>query len=326
MSSQRPRLQTIAQLIPPLTYDLHKGDCGRIAAIGGCEEYTGAPYFVASAALRLGADLAYVVCEKDAANVIKGYSPDLIVNPYLRSDANKADHLLDNIDKRVFPLLRNMHAVSAGSGLGNDLNMRESVRRAIKHVRELDIPIVLDANSLAIVCETPEIIHGYAKAILTPNQPEFKRLCKALGLDAGEDVAADKLAQTVASKLGGVTLVRKGKFDIITNGDRLFVCDETGGLRRCGGQGDILSGATATFLAWGERYKAGAWKHSGDIKDEDIPMLAAFAACMITRHASFLAYDECGRATQSTSVLEQVDIAFDNKFEEILKAVKPPKL
>ncbi|KAJ1954710.1 hypothetical protein EC988_002284 [Linderina pennispora] len=325
MSTHRPRLQTIAQLIPPLTYNLHKGDCGRIAAVGGCEEYTGAPYFAASTTLRLGADLAYVVCEKDAASVIKAYSPDLIVNPYLRSVSN-TDRSLEDVDEKLKPLLAKLHAVSVGSGLGNDPNMRESVKRAIKHARSLSIPVVLDADSLAIVADSPEIIHGYKNAILTPNAPEFNRLAKALGVDPKDGDAPEIAAQLVANALGGVTVVRKGKSDIISNGDRLFICDEVGGLRRCGGQGDILSGAIATFLAWGERYKANAWKHTGEINGDEIPMLAAFAACTITRHASFLAYEECGRATQSTSVLEQVDLAFDNKFEEILKSVKAPKL
>ncbi|KAJ2804919.1 hypothetical protein H4R20_002309 [Coemansia guatemalensis] len=330
MSDLRPRVQTLAQLIPPLTYDLHKGDCGRVAAIGGCEEYTGAPYFVASSALRLGSDVAYVICEKDAATVIKSYSPDLIVNPYLRSVDNQGDRSLDEIEKKIAPLLDKLHAVSAGSGLGNDTNMRESVRRAIKAARERDLPIVLDADALALVTESPDIISGYANAVLTPNPPEFARLSKALGVSTtGKELPVDEAAQVVAQKLGGVTVVRKGKKDIITNGQRVFVCDETGGLRRCGGQGDLLSGATLTFLAWGEKYKQGMWKpqsSSEPIEHALIPMHAAYAACMLARHASFLAYEECGRATTSSSVLEQIDIAFDNKFEEILNAVKPSKL
>ncbi|KAJ2820172.1 hypothetical protein FBU31_005302 [Coemansia sp. 'formosensis'] len=184
--------------------------------------------------------------------------------------------------------------------------------------------MVLDADSLTVLADNPELIHGYRGAVLTPNAPEFNRLCKALGLDIA-DAPADEATRMLALKLGGVTVVRKGKADVITNGDHVFVCDEIGGLRRCGGQGDVLSGAVVTFLAWGERYKSGAWKHKDEIKDEEVPMLAAYAACMLTRHASFLAYDECGRSTQTSNILEQVDMAFDNKFDQLLQAVKPPK-
>ncbi|KAJ1899886.1 hypothetical protein LPJ66_001829 [Kickxella alabastrina] len=325
MSTHQPRLQTLAQLIPPLTYDLHKGDCGRVAAIGGCEEYTGAPYFVASTALRLGADIAHVICEKDAASVIKGYSPDIIVYPYLRSTVNRQDMELGEIARRVGWVLDKMHAVSIGSGLGNDDNIRESVGRIIVAARERGIPMVLDADSLALVGRDPDLVRGYQNAVLTPNAPEFARLCDSLGISK-EDAESEHAAQLVAEKLGGVTIVKKGKSDVITNGKTTFVCEELSGLRRCGGQGDILSGAIATFLAWGHKYKQGKWKHTGgEVDFANIPMLAAYSACLVARHASFLAFDECGRATQSTSILDQVDIAFDNKFDEVLKAVRPPK-
>jgi ATP-dependent NAD(P)H-hydrate dehydratase len=40
----------------------------------------------------------------------------------------------------------------------------------------------------------------------------------------------------------------------------VLVCDAEGGLKRMGGQGDILSGVIATFLAWGKGYEDGVWK------------------------------------------------------------------
>ena len=48
----------------------------------------------------------------------------------------------------------------------------------------------------------------------------------------------------------GVTIVQKGHVDIITDGQVLLECSEKGSLRRCGGQGDVLSGAMAG--AWTE--------------------------------------------------------------------------
>ncbi|KAJ2550997.1 hypothetical protein EV175_003855 [Coemansia sp. RSA 1933] len=332
MSAHQPRLQTLAKLIPPLTYNMRKGDCGRVAIVGGSEEYTGAPYFVASSALRLGTDIAYLVCARDAATAIKSYTPDIIVLPYLDEEDSS----------RVPRLLQKIHAMSVGSGLGKNEVLQENARRAIVEARRLDIPVVLDADSLDIVCGAPDIIAGYHKAVLTPNAPEFGRLCMAVGVDPDDRDAT----MLVARKLGGVTVVHKGASDVISNGDRLFVCDETGGLRRCGGQGDVLCGATVTFLAWGEKYKAAAASNTlptsstveaagkkqnqplpaDDIDPKHIPMLASYAACLLTRHASYLAYDEYGRATQASNILEQIDISFDNKFEELLKAVRPANL
>lgn len=49
--------------------------------MGGSFEYTGAPYYSAMAALKMGADLAHIFCSRDAAGPIKTYSPELIVHP-----------------------------------------------------------------------------------------------------------------------------------------------------------------------------------------------------------------------------------------------------
>ena len=66
-----------------LAGDKYKGQAGKIAVVGGCREYAGAPYFAAMSALRVGADISHVFCTEGAATVVKGYSPELIVHPYL---------------------------------------------------------------------------------------------------------------------------------------------------------------------------------------------------------------------------------------------------
>ncbi|KAK1563122.1 hypothetical protein Q3G72_022683 [Acer saccharum] len=70
-------------ITPILDPNRHKGQAGKIAVIGGCCVYTGAPYFAAISALIIAADLSHLFCTKDAAPVIKGYSPELIVHPNL---------------------------------------------------------------------------------------------------------------------------------------------------------------------------------------------------------------------------------------------------
>ena len=43
----------IKKIIPPLTRDLHKGQLGKVCIIGGCKEYTGAPFYAGIAAQRV---------------------------------------------------------------------------------------------------------------------------------------------------------------------------------------------------------------------------------------------------------------------------------
>ncbi|XP_053561445.1 ATP-dependent (S)-NAD(P)H-hydrate dehydratase [Bombina bombina] len=45
--------QLVRNVIPPLTSKKHKGQDGKIGIVGGCQEYTGAPYFAAISALKV---------------------------------------------------------------------------------------------------------------------------------------------------------------------------------------------------------------------------------------------------------------------------------
>jgi len=56
--------------------------------------YTGAPYFAAISALKCGADLVHLFCEREAGQVIKSYSPELIVHPILDTE-----YALEEIDQ-----------------------------------------------------------------------------------------------------------------------------------------------------------------------------------------------------------------------------------
>lgn len=48
-----------------------------------------------------------------------------------------------------------------------------------------------------------------------------------------------------------VNILQKGHSDKISDGNIQLECSESGGLRRYGGQGDVVAGLLGTFLAWG---------------------------------------------------------------------------
>lgn len=49
-------------------------------------------------------------------------------------------------------------------------------------------------------------------------------------------------AQDLATALGGPLLLSKGQVDVITDGQQSLVVTADGSPRRCGGQGDVLTG------------------------------------------------------------------------------------
>ncbi|CAG2183632.1 unnamed protein product, partial [Oppiella nova] len=196
----------------------------------------------AISALKTGADLSYVFCSRDSAPIIKSYSPELIVYPVLDSD---------NAVEEIAAVLPKLHAVVIGPGLGRNDRTLANVGAVIDRIKEQDIPMVLDADALYFVSKCPEIVRGYSKAILTPNVAEFDRLYASVYRsepNKSEDPNAALLQ--LCRTLGNITIVRKGHEDTISDGHSIVTCNERGSPRRCGGQGDLLSGSMGVFSYW----------------------------------------------------------------------------
>jgi ATP-dependent NAD(P)H-hydrate dehydratase len=80
MGHLSPQLLTVDGQPTDFALTQYKGNCGKVAVVGGSAEYTGAPYYAAVAALRTGSDLAHVFCPLEALIPIKCYSPEIIVH------------------------------------------------------------------------------------------------------------------------------------------------------------------------------------------------------------------------------------------------------
>ena len=118
---------------------------------------------------------------------------------------------------------------------------------------------------------------------------EFKRLCQStvrcpnslngLAAHTGQNIDAKSdpksLCPQLARKLQNVTIVQKGETDIISNGmpipsellaqqasEQVEILESSvqGGLKRVGGQGDILSGSMGVLLAWGSEWVKGTYE------------------------------------------------------------------
>ncbi|SPN96846.1 probable ATP-dependent (S)-NAD(P)H-hydrate dehydratase [Cephalotrichum gorgonifer] len=338
-SKTRELLSRARRMIPPMLERFHKGQLGRVAVIGGSEDYTGAPFFSAMASARLGCDMSHVICTPAAAAVIKTYSPNLMVHPLMRQTAPAsssfssstaptptADHDADpeHISASVTALLPRLHVLVVGPGLGRDPLMHATTSRVVHAARRKGIPLVLDADALLLVQKDPALVKGYEAAVLTPNVVEFSRLCEALGVDPdaggadGGGGSPSARVEALARALGGVTIVQKGKLDYISNGDVTLVLDLKGGRKRSGGQGDTLTGSIATFLAWRGAYLQDLWDVGGDkLGSEELMGLAAFAGCAITKECSRLAFEKKGRSLQASDLTDEVHSAFLALFGEV---------
>ena len=79
-------ISNIHSIFPFLNKNAIKGENGRIGVIGGSYEFTGAPFYSAVSALKIGGDLAHVFCSKSSSISIKAYCPEIIVHPIFVSE------------------------------------------------------------------------------------------------------------------------------------------------------------------------------------------------------------------------------------------------
>ena len=91
----------LIKIIPSLSYNLHKGQLGRIGVIGGSRDYCGAPYYCGESTLKFGADLCTIYCSYDALIPIKSYSPELMVTPFYKLQGNSNNNSNNNNNSNV---------------------------------------------------------------------------------------------------------------------------------------------------------------------------------------------------------------------------------
>ncbi|WP_256418862.1 NAD(P)H-hydrate dehydratase [Halorubrum laminariae] len=248
----------------------HKGDNGEVLVVGG-GPYTGAPSLTARAALRAGADLVSVACPETVAREIQGFSADLIVRD-LPGDRLGPNHL-----DRVRDLAAGTDAVVLGPGLGDSDGTADFVRAFLA---AYDGRAVVDADALRVVPE----IDTDADLICTPHQGELV----AMGGETADD--PDERGELVRSFAGelGHTLLVKGAYDVVTDGDDLRLNRTGNPGMTVGGTGDVLAGAVGALAAQTDAFRG------------------AVAGAYVTGTAGDLVADERGYGLVATDVIDRL--------------------
>jgi NAD(P)H-hydrate epimerase len=218
----------------------HKGDHGRILVIGG-GPYAGAPALSGQAALRAGADLAYVAVPDAVADTVQGYAEDLIVERYEgeRLRPTQVDFLLDRASER--------DVVLVGPGLGDAPETLDAVR---EFLGSYGGRAVVDADALAVV---PDVSTD-ATLVCTPHGGELVEMGGPGETDPRDRAGA---VEAFAADLG-CTLLVKGSRDVISDGETTRMNRTGNAGMTVGGTGDVLAGVTGALLATNEPLQAAA--------------------------------------------------------------------
>ena len=238
-------------LLPDRKPESSKNDYGRVWAFCGSSGYTGAPYFAAQGAVRMGSGIVTLAVPTDIYLILAVKLNEPVIYPYTEDNWQDALHRAER-----------SAACLIGSGLGHFAAFRELTLTALT---SLPCPIVLDADGInALGGHIDKLCSTAYPVVLTPHAGEFSRLT---GIDhpTAEDAAA------FAVRYGCVMLL-KGHRTVVAAPDGTVTCNTTGnpGMAK-GGSGDVLAGMILSLIGQGLRpadaARVGAWLHGrcGDV-------------------------------------------------------------
>jgi ADP-dependent NAD(P)H-hydrate dehydratase / NAD(P)H-hydrate epimerase len=264
------RRLNLKEFYPTRAANARKGDFGRVIVSGGSDRYAGCLAFNSLAALRAGADLAIVVAPRRAADIVAGYSPDLITAPCDSPfpDPNATIELVENADALVL-----------GCGV---TRTSESHGALVDIIRRCNVPMVLDAEALHAVSKSPPAIKGKT-VLLTPNAGEYQVLS---GKPWPAEPVERKAALEDLAKLYNTTIIVKGSPDLISDGKHSSLDHQGSPYMTKGGYGDLLAGVAGAHLARGRT-----------------PFDAARIAAFTVGRAGELAAAKFGESTLASDVL-----------------------
>ena len=319
----------INKIIPKLNQNKIKGENGNVATIGGSLEYSGAPYYSAITALKAGSDLSHVFCHLDACIPIKCYSPELIVHPGFNNSENEE---LINKSIRWF---KSMDSIVFGPGLGREEDFGKIFITFSNKITELEsIPLIYDADGIYFYSKYYKELKINNNLILTPNNTEFVKLCNELGekfnIERNKELynKIDILIKNnnesiffidlekqpelkdifineinICHQFNNCILVKKGKYDVITNGKLIYIVHNNGCLKRTGGIGDILGGFINSYCGmWSKKCKIEKIK----LEQEDL-IQCCVLACYFCRKYSNLAYEKKLYSLTAPDIIHCID-------------------
>jgi ADP-dependent NAD(P)H-hydrate dehydratase / NAD(P)H-hydrate epimerase len=219
----------LRHLLPPRSFETHKGQCGRVAILAGSREFPGAARLCSTAAVHAGAGLVTLFVPPSIAPVLAASAiPEVMVRT--------TEDFSELLEKPYDAL-----AIGPGLGRNRDPMVRDLLARA-------KAPCVIDADALNALSLDPSLLKSSpGPRLLTPHPLEMERLFPRQSRTRRRWIE-DFLAEYPAT-----TLLLKGARTLIGEHTTAPFYNSTGhpGMAT-GGMGDVLTGVCAALLAQGK--------------------------------------------------------------------------
>ncbi len=225
--------------IPRRAPESDKNNYGRVLLVCGSVGYTGAAYFAAMGAIRMGAGVVTLATPEKAWQILAVKLNDPVVRPVADDGTGM---LSGDALPELLRLAGRADAMLIGSGLGRSNGVAAVVRQL---VRQAHCQIVLDADGINAVCMHKDILQETAKpVILTPHAKEFHRL-SGIERPTRQELSAFAHANSCV-------LLYKGHRTLIAGPDGAIYRNMTGnpGMAK-GGSGDVLAGMIVSLCGQG---------------------------------------------------------------------------
>ncbi len=228
--------------------DSHKGQNGRVLAVGGSEDYVGAIALTGLAALRAGSDIVIIAAPEKTAWAINKMSPDLITKK-LPGKHLKKEHV-----NTIMKSAKKSDTIIIGNGMGTRKESKEAANKILKELNKMMIPAVVDADAIKIAK-----IKNLNNTIITPHAKELEEFLKnnkkeALISRLKKRTSNEERINMIREELKDFferdnVLLLKGKEDLIISKNKSLIIKGGNAGMTVGGTGDILAGLCGGYLA-----------------------------------------------------------------------------
>ncbi|MEL7500494.1 MAG: NAD(P)H-hydrate dehydratase [Planctomycetota bacterium] len=239
--SANQRIDGLIKRLNRRPVDSHKGDFGRVIAIGGAEGMAGAISLTGVAALRSGSGLVKVAVPEMIQSLVAANNPCLMT---LGCPAD-GDTFHGATEKALLHHCEWSDVVAIGPGMGRGGAQQWILKNLYAKIPQ---PMVVDADGLnALADGEVELNLHEGQRILTPHPGEFCRLVDRSITSRDElEVAAKELARS-----NGVIVVLKGNRTYVTDGEQDYQNQTGNPGMATAGSGDVLTGIITSLVGQG---------------------------------------------------------------------------
>lgn len=221
--------QILTDVIRKRPADSFKGTYGKIALIGGSQNFGGAIIMASLAAVYSGAGLVTTITDPSNQTSLHDWLPEAMFVDW------------NNFDQAE-PIIKSADVVVIGPGLGTDPSALTLLTKVFR-IAGSEQKLVIDGSALTLLAANNLPLPKYSTNILTPHQMEWQRVS---GIKIADQTPEKN--QAAAKQLHAIVVVKSHRTQVYADN---HVYENTGGTpaQATGGMGDTLAGMVGGFAA-----------------------------------------------------------------------------